>query len=94
MSSYIDFNPQKSLLPQLQTYFKTHADLENKFHIITPEVLPASDQRGETCKLKALADAMGHTAKATHSHALPLYKNREYGVSLRQIAKKKRQCSR
>ncbi|WP_133128115.1 hypothetical protein [Legionella nagasakiensis] len=86
----IDFDtlPGQSVLHKLLHYFKACADLKKGFHIIVPEVLPAETQRGETCKLKALADSMQHAAYKAHATRPPLYKDRRYvGPSLRQLAK-------
>ena len=90
MSSEINLSilSGKSVLHKLLNYYTKHADLKKKFHVITPEVIPAETQRGENCKLKALADAISHTALKSKSKRFPLYKASKYSSSLRELAKK------
>ena len=78
----------ETVFKRLQHYLETQADLEKKVSLITPETLPAERQRGETCKLKALADAMAHTASLFKSSRLPLYKSQNFSLSLRELAKR------
>lgn len=78
----------QSLLHKLLNYFKQHADLKRTFHIVTPAVLPSEPQYGETCKLKALSDAMQHAAHLYRAPKISLYKHGKFGPSLRAIAKK------
>ncbi|MDI1351736.1 MAG: hypothetical protein PSV35_03050 [bacterium] len=77
----------EKLLHKLLNYFKLKES--KKFHITIPEVMPTEDQRGETCKLKALSEAIQHTALQYKSSQLPIYKgrNNKYSKSLRQLAK-------
>lgn len=60
-----------------------------KFHIISPLVLPAELQRGDNCKLKALADAALHIATVSNGRVdgPRLYKAKGGGISLREYAK-------
>ncbi|WP_133131340.1 hypothetical protein [Legionella yabuuchiae] len=82
--------PGKSLLHKLLNYLKeVDADFRKGFHITIPEVFPAERQRGETCKLKALADAMQQASCRFNCYRPPLYKEKQRDVvSLRQIAKR------
>lgn len=76
------------LTEKLLTYVRDFADIEKKFHLITPVPLPGVPQRGETCKLKALAIAIEYAAqKAGRLTSIPLYKSRSQSISLRQLAK-------
>jgi hypothetical protein len=90
MSNEIDLSELsgKNNTHKLLDYFKKTADLKQKFRLITPEIIPAAEQRGENCKLKALADAMAYTALKCKTNSLPLYKAKKYSSSLRELAKK------
>lgn len=84
----LDSLPGNTLFSKLHHYLETKADLDRTSHLITPETLPAESQRGETCKLKALADAMEHTSHRFKSNRLPLYKAGTTSLSLRELTKR------
>ena len=89
MNIELDALPGESLLHKLLHYFRLHADIGKGFHITRPDVLlPYQSQRGESCKLSALAHAIGYIASVAKIPCLPLYKDRTYPRSLREIAKK------
>lgn len=77
-----------TLQQRLAHYLETHAADATMQHVITPLVIPFQEQRGESCKLAALGYAIAHTAKKEHKGAIPIYKDKTYPFSLRQIAKK------
>lgn len=87
----LDHLEGNTLLKKLLHYIKPRADLKKKkpFYLVVPEAIPAESQRGETCKLKVLADAMYHTSSKTQTSCPPLYKNKNSNVfySIRQLAK-------
>ena len=88
--SAIDLNalPGESVYHKLLHYFRLHADRPRGFHITRPQVLlPNQAQRGESCKLAALAQAIRHSASVEKVACLPLYKDKTYPHSLREIAK-------
>lgn len=77
-----------TVFDKLLNYYRIYADLSKKHHITSPDILPVEPQRGQTCKLKALADAMGHTSFKYKQPLKFLYKERTYPHSLRELAKK------
>lgn len=79
--------PGRFLLDKFLHYFKINGDSTKPFHVTRPEVIPSQAQRGETCKLKALADAIEHAACKADAPSVPLYKNKRHPHSLRQTAK-------
>lgn len=85
MKILINDNPQESL----GFYLQQNAGNDTIFYLISP--LPSTQifQRGETCKLYALANAINQEASKQNIIPLPLYKNKMHAqVSLRQLAKK------
>ncbi len=52
---------------------------------LTGRLMP---QRGESCKLKALYEAVSHSALVDGVTPIPLYKSGTHGASIRQAAKK------
>ncbi len=77
-----------TLEQKLSHYLETHAANSKMQHLITPLVIPFQAQRGESCKLAALGYAIGHAGKKEGRSAIPVYKDKTYPFSLRQIAKK------
>lgn len=73
----------------LQTYLNHNAQIDSTFFLINPLPSLEISQRGETCKLFALANAIENEALKNNLRPLPLYKNRNCSqTSLRQLAKK------
>lgn len=79
--------PGNNVLHKLLNYFKARASLKDGFHIIVPTVTASAAQRGQNCKLVALANAIEHAANKAKVPHLPLYKNKRHTLSLRQLAK-------
>ena len=68
-------------------YISERAAIGAMCHIILPVVSIDQVQRGETCKLAALATGIKHTACKNYTSYSLLYKDRFFSSSLRQIAK-------
>ena len=91
--SDIDMHALKgsNLREKLLDYITTHEGTTKNSCLIldAEETISQKNQRGETCKLVALANAIEHTAYKTKplNPPIPLYKDKTSAVSLRQLAK-------
>lgn len=81
-----DIQPFNELL---KTFFFTEIDTQSPSkHLIQPLIAGPQDQEGESCKLKALSDAITGLSETGQGPFVALYKNHNHGkVSLRKIAK-------
>lgn len=79
--------PGTNISEKLAFYLQQHADLTKPEGHTVPLAAQTESQRGENCKLVALANAIEHVALRTNTPRVPLYKNKSSPVSLRRIAK-------
>jgi hypothetical protein len=87
--SHINFTTLSgvNIFEKLTLYVQQQADLTKPRGLTVPLVVQTETQRGENCKLVALANAIEHAALITNTQRVPLYKNKSSPVSLRQFAK-------